>query len=116
MHPQEHILINTQPRDQILLFGEKTTLFVEVPGADIAYQWSKDGRLIDDGQNISGSQTDTLTINCFTLEDEGAYIVKCYARNQSETMESNQDKLRLNRKSSSCCLTISFSLATLQLP
>ena len=67
-------------------------------GAEIAYQWIKDGKLVNNGSNISGSETHTLVINSFTPELEGVY--QCAIQNQSKavTVKSNAAKLRLNRK------------------
>ena len=94
-----NLQIRTHPQGQIRLFGEEAKLSVETTatGADIAYQWIKDGKRINDGHNVCGGKTDTLVINCFTLEYEGEY--KCAVQNQSKTVESNPAKLQLNRKS-----------------
>ena len=68
-------------------------------GADIAYQWTMDGKLVNNGSNITGSETDTLVINSFTPELEGVY--QCVVQNQSKTVtvKSNTATLRLNCKS-----------------
>ena len=72
---------------------------MEAIGADITYRWIHNGKLVINGPNISGSNTDTLVIESFTPELEGVY--QCAVQNQLETVtvKSNAARLRLNRKS-----------------
>jgi hypothetical protein len=45
-------------------------------GEDVAYQWYKDGVALSNGGNISGADTNTLTIDPVSVSDAGLY--KCF--------------------------------------
>lgn len=61
--------ITTQPTNQHVLIENPAVFFVEAAGTNLTYQWRKG--LIDliDGNNISGVNTDSLTINDVSFAD-----------------------------------------------
>ncbi len=68
--------IVTEPEDQRVLPGTIVALTVEAEGdAPLQYQWLKNGNLMVDGTNISGSRTDTLKFAGVTPFDAGTYSV-----------------------------------------
>jgi beta-glucanase (GH16 family) len=63
-------VILTQPQNQSIPQGEKATFFVVATGPQtLFYQWRKNSI------NISGANSNTLTINQVALADAGAYSV-----------------------------------------
>jgi hypothetical protein len=67
-------VFTTQPLDQIRCVGENINLFVVVSGSGpYTYQWQKDGLDMSDGGSISGTQTNSLTINNAQITDSGDY-------------------------------------------
>ena len=75
--------------------GNKVELSVSVEGSGtVYYQWKKDKALITDDSlpNISGADTDTLTISSFSHEHAGSY--NCLVSNDSgNKLESKDAKL-----------------------
>jgi hypothetical protein len=58
--------------------GSNVTFHVVADGSGapgLTYQWRKDGNLISDGGNRSGTSTDTLSLSGITSADEGFYTV-----------------------------------------
>lgn len=65
-----------QPAIQVSLLGQEVQLSVLAAGAPpIGYQWEKGGVKLTDGGAISGSKTNTLTINPTVVGDSGSYQV-----------------------------------------
>ena len=74
----EEVVITKQPQSQTIKLGSTAQLTVEAINTG-SYQWyreSEPNEIIVDGPNITGAQTDTLTITDFQLENEGYYF--CY--------------------------------------
>ncbi len=70
------VVINSQPVSIVNLETTQTAVFsVSASGSDLAYQWKKDGLNLSDDANISGSNSDELTILSVSLTDAGEYTV-----------------------------------------
>lgn len=69
--------IEQNPVSQTVPPGNNVTFSVVASGTPtLVYQWVKDGTtFLTDGGNISGAQTDTLTINNVSAGDVGAYSI-----------------------------------------
>jgi len=66
--------ISLQPTRQTIPLAQPATFQVAATGGQpLTYQWRKNGELLTDNPNISGSQTDTLTIASATQSDTGQY-------------------------------------------
>ena len=66
------ISITTQPSAAEAAQGRDATFTVVASssdGTDVSYQWSQDGVALSDGDDISGSQSPTLTISSSTVGD-----------------------------------------------
>ena len=57
------------PKQQTVVLGGKTTLFVSASGDNLTYQWKKDGL------NIVGATSAALTFNEARPQDSGNYTV-----------------------------------------
>ena len=57
------------PKEQTVVLGGKTTLFVSASGDNLTYQWKKNG------QSISGATSAALTFNEARPQDSGNYTV-----------------------------------------
>ena len=55
----------------------------------LIYQWQKDGTNLSDGVNISGSTTETLTINTSTTSDAGIYSCEIIDDDLVPTLSNN---------------------------
>ncbi len=62
--------ITQQPKGVELVEGKKTTLAVKATGPSLSYQWSHNGKAIEDGTS------NTLVIGETTLSDAGNYTVE----------------------------------------
>lgn len=69
----ENIVIAINPITQELIEGEDVTFKVIVEGTNLIYQWRKDDENIVDGETISGSTSNQLTITNISEFDEGIY-------------------------------------------
>lgn len=68
--------ITLQPTNQAVSPGAATVLHVAAAGTPtLTYQWYKNSAPLSDGGNISGSQSDHLTITTFSSADVGTYYV-----------------------------------------
>ncbi len=66
--------IYAQPAAKILTSGGTATFTVGAVGTGpLAYQWQKDGFKLNNGGNISGASTASLTLSNLTLTDIGNY-------------------------------------------
>jgi hypothetical protein len=73
---QDEPAVLEQPLVQASLIGQQAQLSVVAAGAPpIAYQWSKNGSNLTDGGRLSGTGTNTLTINPAVAADSGQYLV-----------------------------------------
>jgi len=61
--------IITQPTNQAVIIGSSAVFAVEVGGAGLTYQWRKGITNLINGINISGADTDSLTIIAVTIAD-----------------------------------------------
>ncbi len=56
--------------------GTTATFHVVAVGTPtLSYEWTKNGNILFDGGNISGSGTDTLTVSGVSTSDQGSYAV-----------------------------------------
>ncbi len=68
--------IVTQPADQLVILGTTASFSVVAAGtAPLGFQWFKDSAQLDNGGNISGAQTATLTLEAVSGGDAGGYCV-----------------------------------------
>jgi hypothetical protein len=68
--------ITTQPSSQSALNGASATFSVAATGTGtLAYQWRRGGTNLNDGGNVSGATSATLTINPVSPGDAGSYEV-----------------------------------------
>jgi V8-like Glu-specific endopeptidase len=66
-------LLVAQPVDTGACPGGAAEFHVDTAGADLNYQWRKDGVLLVDGERVSGAQTDTLILIDIVSDDLGLY-------------------------------------------
>jgi len=65
-----------QPSSTALYAGRTARFDASATGSSpLSYQWQKNGTNVTNGGNLSGAQTDTLTINGVNLGDAGAYTL-----------------------------------------
>ena len=70
------LMILTQPANQAVALGDDAEFSVIASGyGNLQYQWTKDGPPLQDGGNIFGAETATLTISPVTAADAGDYYV-----------------------------------------
>ena len=102
--------ITSQPATQTVLAGDTTTFTVGVSGtAPFAYQWSKGGAPLVDGNGISGANSATLTITPTDPDDAGVYSV--VVTNSVTSVASNSATLAVGTSPSSTILW-NFNTAT----
>ena len=63
------------PQPTETLQGANVVLNVLATGDGLTYQWRKDGQNLSDLGNVSGTETDQLTIRSFQPDDTGFYSV-----------------------------------------
>ena len=68
------------PNSQSVPTGGETTFTVEATGDDLTFQWQKNGSDVHNGNNYSGTDTNTLSIRHVKKCDEGCY--RCLVRNE----------------------------------
>lgn len=87
--------IVTQPASQVGGLGQQVSFAVKVQGeTPITYEWYRNGELLSDGGNVSGSQTATLTLSDLTPDDAADYSVR--ATNAFGSDLSNAARLAVN--------------------
>lgn len=96
------ISVTTQPESQALDEGNNLELTVASTGGSepVTVQWYKDGAVLTDGGNVSGSATTTLTITTVTTEDAGTYYAvftdsstpACTARSSIALVQVGEDE------------------------
>lgn len=67
--------ITQQPTGQTVTEGQNAQFTVVATGANLVYQWAKDGVALVDGGRISGTSTAALSITGVLKADEGSYSV-----------------------------------------
>ena len=70
--------ITSDPQPTLVPAGAATTVSVVAEGADLTYQWRKNGRNLPDGGNVSGATAATLIISDFGEDDEAVYSVAVF--------------------------------------
>jgi hypothetical protein len=68
-------IISAQPASEIVASGGTATFHVGISNVPVDYQWLFNGNPITDGNGISGSKTDTLTIAGVQQANIGGYSV-----------------------------------------
>ena len=69
-------VITMQPADQTVLAGQSVTFTVAAAGSQpLFYLWQRNGAYLNDGGNISGSASSSLTLHSAALADAGTYSV-----------------------------------------
>jgi len=66
-------VVTSQPVDLTANVGDNVSFSVSATGTNLTYQWNKNGLALNNGGNISGVNTNTLTINNVTEGDYGNY-------------------------------------------
>ncbi|MEM9081102.1 MAG: immunoglobulin domain-containing protein, partial [Verrucomicrobiota bacterium] len=80
------LAITSQPDSLVLDPTEAATFSISATGTSaISFQWFKDGTPLSDSANISGSNTDTLTITSVSESNEGDYTCTVTNDSGSET-------------------------------
>ncbi len=79
--------ITTQPVSLNANSGDNVQFTVSATGSNLTYQWKKDGANINNGGNISGATTSSLTITSVTTSDQGDYT--CQVSGDCGTLTSN---------------------------
>jgi Concanavalin A-like lectin/glucanases superfamily/Immunoglobulin domain/Regulator of chromosome condensation (RCC1) repeat len=68
-------IITTQPISQAVFQGNSAIFTVSATGTGLQYQWRKNGAIINDGGNITGTKTSTLNLSNVQAADAGIYTV-----------------------------------------
>jgi immunoglobulin I-set domain protein len=77
--------ITADPQDQNICDGDQATFSISATGTAPNYQWKKDGNPLTDDGRITGSQTDSLSIDPAGSGDIGAYTCSVSNAGGSET-------------------------------
>ena len=86
----------SQPVSQRVFAGENVDFTFSVTSeTNVAFQWFDQDGIITDGDNVSGTDTDTLVITSAVVANENSYY--CEATNSAGTITSNTVSLLLNR-------------------
>lgn len=80
-----------RPRRSIAAHGQRFQLTLPTAGADLTYEWKKDGQPLLPRAGLSGLDGPTLTFDSPTPADDGAYV--CTVRLGTLAMESNEQML-----------------------
>ncbi len=67
--------ITSQPVNQIINANAGASFSVTATGNSLQYQWFKDGNLLADNVDFSGSQTANLTVSTGQFNKAGSYVV-----------------------------------------
>jgi hypothetical protein len=79
-------IVTGQPLDQVLDDGDNLVLNAAAVGpGPLTYQWFKDGRLLVDGDGVSGATTPSLTVTGVTVRDAGLYQFAASSPNGSRS-------------------------------
>ncbi|MCF8226739.1 MAG: immunoglobulin domain-containing protein [Bacteroidales bacterium] len=70
---KSNAVITNDPTNYTGCEGESFSLVVAATGSDLDYQWTKDGSIISDGGNISGTNTNNLTVSNALKSNSGSY-------------------------------------------
>ena len=69
--------ITSEPVEQLnILPGANVMFSVTATGQSLSYQWQKDGNMLNDGDDFTGTKESTLTVvDVKDPDDEGTYNV-----------------------------------------
>lgn len=67
------VLITSDPDDVDACVGNQVSFVVNTQGNGVAYQWLKNGSVINDGGTVSGANTNELSISSVVLSDAGLF-------------------------------------------
>jgi fibronectin type 3 domain-containing protein len=87
------VVIDVQPQDVSVIEGQNAVFTVEVANAS-TYRWRRNGIDLADVGNISGSGTDTLTIESASAADEATY--SCFITSPCGNVLSSRATLTVN--------------------
>lgn len=94
--PSQSPYFNGQPGTQSACAGDSVTISVVAGGTPtLTYQWRKGTTSLNDGGNLSGAQTATLTINPATTGDTASNY-NCVVTNSFGNATSNNGTLTVN--------------------
>lgn len=86
--------VTQQPATQVKCIGELASFHVSVNGAPpVTYRWRKNGVNLNDGGNISGATTSTVTINPVTAGSDGSF--DCVIMDNCSQVTSNTASLTI---------------------
>jgi uncharacterized protein GlcG (DUF336 family) len=87
--------ITQQPVAQTVTEGQNVQFSVVATGANLVYQWARDGEVLLNGGRLSGTATATLTINGVLEADEGSYSVVVLVQGYPEVKTGSDGALLL---------------------
>ncbi|MEO8428974.1 MAG: LamG-like jellyroll fold domain-containing protein, partial [Verrucomicrobiota bacterium] len=87
--------ITAAPQPTVVTSGGTAKLSVTATGANLTYQWRKNGKNLPNGGNVSGATSSTLTIGSFGDADEGIYSVAVF--NPAGSALSKNASVRLSK-------------------
>jgi hypothetical protein len=67
------VTVNPAPASAVNSVGDTRVFSITATGPGLTYRWYKDTVALNNGGNISGANTATLTLNNLTLGDSGTY-------------------------------------------
>ena len=112
-----NIVIATQPVNQTACVGDSISFYVNATGSGLTYQWRKGNVNINDGGNISGATTPTLTINPVSILDAAAnynvVIIGACAPNDTSinvSLSINPQPIAVAGSNSPVCIGTSINL------
>lgn len=84
------LVFRVQPVPEMALYEGRTASFTAVAAGQgtITYQWRKNGQNLDDGNNVSGTKTSTVTISNVSAADQASYDVVASNGASSSTSSS----------------------------
>ena len=85
--------VTQHPKSLSVLTGAQATFEVEAIGDNLSFQWQKDGSVVHNDSNYSGSDTSILMIQHVKKSDGGYY--SCLVRNEVTTNGEVSDKAQL---------------------
>jgi hypothetical protein len=67
------VTVNPSPANAVNTIGDTRVFNITATGPGLTYRWRKDGSELNNGVNISGVNTATLTLSNLTTDDNGYY-------------------------------------------
>ena len=88
----ENLTILNQPVPEVVCKGQSAYFKVNISGSQpVFYQWLKNNNALTDGNNISGSETDSLSFTNTTASDSASYY--CTVSNMCGNLNTNSVRL-----------------------